>query len=180
MEEYGDFLFQFAYQRVNHKQKAEDLVQETFLAAIKNIETFQGKSSIRTWLTSILKRKIIDYYREKSVHQEEEWVESPFQETGEMAGHWKPEFSPQEWTSNPEDVLHQKEFYQALQDCLSRLPDKMRIAFVLKEIDGESTENICKELGISSSNYWIVMHRARLSLRACLEKNWFLGKESNK
>ncbi|GAB4183767.1 MAG: RNA polymerase factor sigma-70 [Calditrichia bacterium] len=173
VEEHGDYLLRFAMVRVNNKQIAEDLVQDTFFSAIKKVDTFEGKSSVRTWLTAIIRRKIIDYYRKKSTHMEEQLPESPFNVEGEMIGHWRSEFAPQEWQGNPEDAFNQKEFFLILRDCLSHLPDKIRAVFVMKELDQLDSEYICKEMNITSSNYWVLLHRARLGLRQCLEKNWF-------
>ncbi len=177
VEEHGDYLFRFAFARVSNKQVAEDLVQDTFLAAFHARNSFKGNSSVRTWLTAILRRKIIDFYRKRAVRAEEDLPDAPFQESGEMKGHWNPEYAPQEWRGNPEQAFQQREFFEVLQECLQHLSEKTRIAFILKEMEHMETEEICKELDISSSNYWVLMHRARLLLRSCLEKNWFTDRE---
>jgi len=170
--EHGDYLFRFALFRVNNRQAAEDLVQETFLAALKAIDSFKGWSSERTWFTSILKRKIIDRYRKSSADQMTVPLDNEDEDFLEN-GHWNPARAPKDWGSAPDDPLHQHEFMHILKKCISAIPKKIASVFTMKEIEDIKSEQICKELKISSSNLWVMLHRARTQLRRCLELNWF-------
>jgi RNA polymerase sigma-70 factor (ECF subfamily) len=175
---YGDYLFQYAMLRVrNNVELAEDLVQETFLSALKTEAKHEGKSNERTWLIAILKNKIFDHYRrnrndlfEKSDFQNEEFIEQ-----GTQTGAWKPEYAPQDWSGIPDQTYEQKEFISIFQKCFSFLSENIATVFTMREIDGTDTETICKDLGVSSSNVWVMLHRARTALRRCLELNW-IGK----
>lgn len=168
---YGDELFAFARQRVNDRELALDLVQETFLSAIKNKESFRGEMSEKNWLYLILKNKIIDQYRKKK----EKTIDLPSEEEDESYffeknGHWQSAAMPHELASDAE--LLTEEFMKVLQLCKEKLSDVQQSVFNLKFLDDLNAEEICKDLGISSSNYWVIMHRVRLYLRDCLQKNW--------
>lgn len=175
VDAHGDYLFQFAMLRVgNNIQLAEDLVQETLLSALKTEAKHEGKSSERTWLVTILKNKIIDHYRrnknnlfEQSNFQNEEFIEE-----GSQTGAWKQEYSPQDWSGIPDQAYEQNEVMEIFRKCIALLPQNLATVFMLREIDGTDTETICKDLDISSSNVWVMLHRARTSLRRCLELNW--------
>jgi RNA polymerase sigma-70 factor (ECF subfamily) len=171
---HSDFLYNYAITRVNDESLAEDLVQETFVSALKNYQSFKGNSKPSTWLIAILKNKIIDFYRKKVREYHKESLDD-LQSTDDFfdeKGHWKKDNLPGPWKSNSMDELDRIEFYEVLQRCLRRLKDIQRIAFVMKHLDDADTEEICKELGITASNYWVIIHRAKLQLRNCLEKNW--------
>ena len=170
VEQHGDYLFNYCLKRVYSREIAEDLTQETFLAAYRSKDSFEGKSSERTWLVSILKRKIVDFYRKKAVQKEDPEVnfELPFYQSGR----WNPGRVPGNWKKE-EKSLETKEFYDILAYCLSLLPEKWQSTFSLKVMEEISSEKICKELNISKSNLWVILHRARLKLRECLEENWF-------
>jgi RNA polymerase sigma-70 factor (ECF subfamily) len=182
VEEYGDVLFGFAAARVRDPAIAKDLVQETFLAAIKASATFAGRSSERSWLFGILRNKLADYYRRQSREVAITDLESPFPEeqgafgaSGPGKDGWVMNLAPQAWDT-PEESLVSKEFQEVLNTCLSRLPDKIAQVFLLREVDGVTSEEICKDLAVSPNNLWVMLHRARMSLRRCLEVHWF-GKE---
>ena len=178
VDRYGDFLFRFAISRVGNGTLAEDLVQETFLAALKTSSSFAGRSSERTWLVSILKRKIIDHYR-KSWRMVQFPAEGnadagpDFFSDGTQEGGWQPERAPRDWGVNPESSLETKELGEVLVRCLEELPEHMAGAFALREIEGWQAEEICKEFSVSTSNLWVILHRARARLRRCLESKWF-------
>jgi RNA polymerase sigma-70 factor (TIGR02943 family) len=180
VERYGDYLFSYAIVRVNDSSKAEDLVQETFLAGLKARANFRGESSEQTWLTSILKRKIIDTYRRKYTSKElnfgehEETVfDGDFYRSEEpFLGHWLEGKGPNSHSLLPEGKLEQEELMTFISLCISQLPPQMAAAFILKMIDEEDAEFICKELEITASNLWVILHRARLRMRDCLEKKW--------
>lgn len=175
VDRYGDYLFQYALLRLgNDAQLAEDLVQETFLSALKTGSKHEGKSSERTWLVTILKNKIIDHYRRdrKKLFEQSDFQNEEFKEEGPEAGTWKQEYAPQEWGDIPDHAFEQKEFLAVLRACLSGLPQNLASVFTMRELDGQETDTICKELGITSSNVWVMLHRARTALRKCLELNW--------
>jgi RNA polymerase sigma-70 factor (ECF subfamily) len=176
VENYADQLFRYAIVRVSDREVAKDLVQETFLSALQNLDSFRGDSSEKTWLFSIIKNKIIDYYRKRvndktvSLSQAEDSfnLNSYFDEDGE----WKESAKPTSWSESRHDDYRSKEFHETLQRCLARLTAQYRAIFTLKYLDELEFEEICKELTISTSNYWVIMHRAKLMLRRCIEKNW--------
>lgn len=171
---YGDYLFRYAFFRVYETAVAEDLVQETFLAALQSFKNFQHRSSIKTWLTGILKHKIIDHFRKKAKEQQIDDVEphmNKLEDFFDQNGHWK--IKPAKWNADPQKLFDQKEFIKVLHKCLSELPDRQAGAFILREIVGESTKEICKILNISTTNSWVLLHRARMYLRRCLEISWF-------
>ncbi len=173
---HADYLYGFAITRINDNELAKDLVQETFLAALQKVESFAGKSSERTWLTAILKNKIIDVYRKKSsglknidVKEAEDEQEDFFNKDD---GHWTSNSGPKEFGIEDKDVLVSKEFESIMQRCLQKLPVLWMSVFTMKHIDEEPTETICTELRVTQANFWVIIHRAKLNLRACLQKNW--------
>ena len=183
VDSFGDYLYNYALFRTNDKSVSEDLVQDTFLSALKNLDSFNKKSSLKTWLTSILKNKIIDYYRkflkkETSAKDVELYNETEeiFYVTGHWKDYWDIDKDPLIWDSTPEKIVENKQFWEIFQSCLNDLPDQFRAVFVLREMEDENTSVICKELSLSSSNIWVILHRSRKQLRRCLEINWFGGK----
>jgi RNA polymerase sigma-70 factor (ECF subfamily) len=172
---YADYLYSFAIMRLNDEELAKDLVQETFLAALQKIDAFEGKSSERTWLTAILKNKIIDVYRKKSSGLKTTDIREAEQEQDDFFaadGHWKTEHGPKEFGMEDKDHLVSKEFEAVLKKCLQKLPALWMAVFTMKHIEDESTDAICSELKVSASNFWVIIHRAKLNLRACLQRNW--------
>lgn len=171
---HGDYLYNYAYSRVQSKETAEDLVQETFISALKSINSFRGDSSELTWLIAILKRKVIDHYRKLS--RKKETVASqfskPFQDNGDFEGHWILDRAPRDWHVKHDDPMRQEEFIFILEMCIAALPEKWRSVFVLKVMEEIKSEEVCKEIGCSSSNLWVILHRARLQLRECIENRW--------
>ncbi len=178
LERHGDILYRFALARVKSSELAEDLVQDTLVSAIRSIDGFKGKSTVRTWLVQILKNKIIDHARKmsrrKTTSLDEEYSDA-LEGNFTSFGIWNRILS--DWAGNPDEALSQKEFFEALEGCLSGLNDRARTAFTMKVIDGMDSEDICNTLDISTSNLWVVLHRARMSLRDCLEANWFEAKD---
>ena len=174
VDQYGDYLYSFALFRVQNQAAAEDLVQETFVAALQNLRNYKGHASERTWLTAILKNKIIDYLRKQSREQPTDDIERFLNMSEDLfnaAGKWVS--GPGKWSFSPSILYDKKEFWQALRRCLELLPKRMAQAFILREMDGMSHEEICKVLGISSSNSWVVLYRARMGLKKCLGTSWF-------
>lgn len=180
-ELYGDYLFAYAVLRVREESAAEDLVQETFLSAIKANDNFSGKSSVKTWLTGILKHKIYDHFGKNSRFVDLTTDEADFssydymfEREDEWNGHWNDKYAPAEWKSDsPFRQVEENEFRTVFSGCLTGLPERIANAFVMREVDGLDSAEICAVLTISSNNYWTMMHRARLHLRRCLEVNWF-------
>jgi RNA polymerase sigma-70 factor (ECF subfamily) len=185
VERYSDYLYSFAYARLRKEEVAEDLVQDTFFSALRARDTFLANASEKTWLISILKRKIIDHYRKKSTQNELSILDKPIEgEDGSSssdhffgmaagAGHWSEGATPQPWRRDFETSVESDQFYDILKKCITKMPEKTAAAFTLKNFDDMDTEEICKELNISASNFWVMMHRAKLMLRECMEKNWF-------
>lgn len=179
VDQYGDILYRFAVIRVRDPEIAEDLVQETFLSALKAQERFLGRSSEKTWLIGILKHKIIDHFRNRAV---EPPVGDPLAFSTEIdenffdrKGRWK--IPPGKWNGSPEEILKNKDFWQVLHRCLDGLSPNLRQVFTLRELDEMNSEELCKALGISPTNLWVILHRARNALRRCMEKNWFGGND---
>jgi RNA polymerase sigma-70 factor (ECF subfamily) len=180
VERYGDYLYSYALTRVSDPGRAEDLVQETFLAALKAQEGFRGGSTERTWLTSILKRKIIDAYRKRYSSREsalgaaeEAIFDGDFYRSQEpFRGHWLDGRGPNSHSFLPEGKLEQEELVRFINLCIESLQPQLATVFIMRMIDEADTETICKELGITASNLWVMLHRARLRMRDCLEKSW--------
>jgi RNA polymerase sigma-70 factor (ECF subfamily) len=179
VEEHGDYLFGFALARLRDPVKAEDAVQETFLAALK-AGNFAGRSAEKSWLVGILKNKIFDYFRKAGreasftdldFYQDEE--SDRFVGEGAGKGGWIHELGPIEWADNPGAALDNEVFWKTFRECAAKLPAKVSAVFCLREMDGVESKDICKDLNISESNLWVMLHRARMALRRCLETNWF-------
>jgi RNA polymerase sigma-70 factor (ECF subfamily) len=177
LAEHGDYLYRYALARLRDPHLAEDAVQETLLAALAG-SGFAGQASPRTWLTGILKHKIIDQFRRQ---QREVQLETPEEVAAEEPGmeeffledgHWME--PPQAWRE-PGNVMQQNQFLEILQACMDRLPKKLARIFLLREIEENDNEEICKELEISPTNAWVMLYRARMGLRKCLEMNWMGG-----
>ncbi len=173
VDDYADYLFNYAIARVNNSNIAKDLVQETFFAGLKSAKNFQGKSTERTWLVSILKRKIIDHYRKINSKKGQAEVRMSFYDNGENEGNWIEERVPQSWNNEAEKNIENRELKSQIDKCIDNLPEKYAMVFRMKTIQEFETEEICKELDITPSNLWVIIHRARTQLRNCMEKNWF-------
>ncbi len=183
VEEHGDYLFKYALVRLRDPAKAEDMVQETFLAALKGGSRFAGRSAEKSWLVGILKNKICDHFRKASretsftdldFYSDEE--NDRFIPDGIFQGGWIHELGPLEWSPDPGASLDSQAFWKTFHDCSSKLPKNVATVFTLREVDGVESKEICKMLNISENNLWVMLHRARMALRRCLETNWF-GKQ---
>lgn len=180
VDQHGDYLFKYALFRLRDASAAEDVVQETFLAALKAYANFEGRGSEKTWLVGILKHKITDHFRrsvrEAPIGQDES--DGPehdefFARTDGWDEHWNHNYAPSDWHATPAQLLEQGDFWRVFNDCLAPLPQRTASAFTFREVDGLSSEEICSLLSITVNNLWVILHRARLHLRNCLEKNWF-------
>jgi len=174
LESHRTALMRFAILQVRNRDVAEDLIQETLLAAIAQQGSFAGRSAVRTWLTGILRHKIINHInrsgREVTVDMEKaDEMDDLFLPNGRHVE------MPRNW-GTPETILSEKGFFKALEKCVSGLPRTTGEAFLMREVMGCEADEICKELDVSSTNLWVMLHRARLRLRACLESGWFAGK----
>ena len=176
---FADELFRYAMSKTGKLELSEDLVQETFLGGLKAMGSFKGQCSERTWLFTILKFKISDHYRKASnkyevnnslfSFEDHSAIDDYFNEDGD----WVKEAAPKSWGPDASVVMENKELANALNFCIDKLPENQKQLILLKMVEEEETENVCKELNITTTNYWVIIHRAKLQLRACLEKNWF-------
>jgi RNA polymerase sigma-70 factor, ECF subfamily len=164
------YLLRYAALQLRNREAAEDAVQETLLAALAAEKSFAGRSQLRTWLTGILKHKIVDSIRRTSREQpvETEPSADEWDRLFDASGHWRE--PPQDW---PEQALESKQFLAALEQCLAALPARTSQVFLMREHLGFATPDICKELGITATHCWVLLYRARMALRECLQRNWF-------
>lgn len=170
---YSDYLFNYTITRVRDRETAQDLVQDTFMAGLKSMKNFKGEASERTWLVSILKRKIIDYYRKINSKKGQAEVRVNFSQEGDEEGSWLEKKVADPFDKTAEDTIENTELGLAIHECLSKLPQKQADVFKMKTLLGYETEAICNELNITASNLWVIIHRARTGLASCLKENWF-------
>ena len=177
LELYGDYLFRYALIRVRNATLAEDLLQETLLAAFRAKDRFAGESTERSWLIGILKHKILDHFRQLKREQTApvtDVLPPELDDRFDEFGVWKhdPALIPQDWGEDASVLVQRKEFMAVLKQCLGKLPSRSAQAFVLREMEGTDSAQIQETLGVSPSNFWVLLHRARMQLRLCLEQNW--------
>jgi RNA polymerase sigma-70 factor (ECF subfamily) len=176
--QHRDYLYRYALMHLRDASRADDVVQETLLAAVESKDRFSGRSSLRTWLTGILKHKIIDVFRrqareapldvEHDGDPDEEFADLYFNKAD--VNHWHT--FPQNW-GNPERSLEDKRFWEVLDACSKQMPAQIARVFYMREFMGLETDEICKELSITATNCWVMLYRARMNLRQCLETRWF-------
>ena len=179
VEVYGDLLFRHALLRVRDAASAEDLVQETLLAAWRSGERYSGAAPERHWLLGILKHKLADHFRRRargpellSEGQLAELEKHQFESGWLMGGHWATPMAPGAW-ADPARSLEQTEFWRTLYECLAKLPMLAARVFVLREVDQCDGGEICRTMNINQNHLLVLMHRSRLALRRCLELHWF-------
>jgi RNA polymerase sigma-70 factor (ECF subfamily) len=170
-------LLRFAQLQLRNDSLAEDVVSETFLALLEKPDSFEGRSSLRTYATGILKFKIIDVLRQRGreVHiepLEEQSIDDALDALFQKDGHWQD--APAAW-QQPEKALEQTQFFETLQVCVDRLPAKLGRVFMMREWLEQEVDVICSELGITANNCGVMLYRARMQLRECLDRNWFNG-----
>jgi RNA polymerase sigma-70 factor (TIGR02943 family) len=180
VEEHGDLLFRYALSRLRDTAKAEDLVQETFLAALKGGKSFAGRSAEKTWLIGIMKNKIADHFRKMNRETSftdlafyDEQENDNFVADGLSQGSWATDHAPGDWHPEPGANLDNEAFWKVFRECAGKLPKNINTAFCLREIDDIETREVCRILNVSENNLWVMLHRARMALRRCLESNWF-------
>ena len=176
LESHRRALLRYAMAQLRDESHAEDCVQETLSAAIQNAERFSGNSAVRTWLIGILKHKILDHFRRASREHplpvEDETNLDELDVLFKPDGHYVE--NPAAW-ADPEQALSQREFFDVLEACMDRLPKNTALVFRMREVMGVEVEEICKELSITANNCWVLIYRARMALRMCLEQRWFMS-----
>ncbi len=175
VNDYSDTLYGYVVQRVKDTHIAKDLVQDTFLAAWRNVDNYNGEASVKTWLFTILKNKIIDHYRKSSTRLTDELIsrENSSDVFFDDTEHWAEGYYPKNWETNTSSKIESKEFYAILSKCKNKLKDIQSSVFSMKYLDDLSSDEICATLNITAANYWVIIHRAKVQLRTCLETNWF-------
>ncbi len=178
LESHRRYLLRVARLQLRDQDMAEDVVQDTLFAALTGRDGFSGRSSVKTWLTGILKHKIVDVIRQK---KRQPVLESMFEEDTGLDdfdplfrddGGWAA--PPADW-GDPENALSQREFFDIMEFCLEKLPPNTARVFMMREVMELDTDEICKELTITANNLWVILYRARMALRECLDQNWFAG-----
>jgi len=185
IETHRPYLLRYAVSQLRDAELAEEAVQEALVSALESIASFGGRSTLRTWLTSILRFKVIDLQRRAAAERRtlahddgwadgegEAWLDDLFDETG----HWRD--PPQAW-SDPFAALEQHRFWEAFERCLDMLPPMAARVFFRREVLGEETGRICEAEDITAANCWVILHRSRIALRACLGRSWF-GEEPHR
>lgn len=169
-------LLRFARAQLRNEAWAEDAVSETLLAALERPQAFAGQSQLKTWLVGVLKHKLVDQLRRQareatvlSTEDGEDLEESLFDATG----HWRE--APQDW-GDPEAACRQRQFFEVLEACVDHLPAVQGRVFMMREWLELGSDEICKTLGVTTTNLWVLLHRARLRLRECLQQRWFEGR----
>lgn len=174
VEKYADYLYGFAMSRLRDEDVAKDLVQDTFLAGLQRLDGFEGNSKEKTWLTAILKNKIADFYRKRSANSFNVTVSGDELQSffDAKSGHWTEKDYPRAFGLEADNPLMMKEIGSILNECLAKLPGLWFSVFSMKYMDDLASELICTELKLTAANFWVIMHRTKLNLRACLQKNW--------
>lgn len=173
---HADALFSYALTRLRRRQDAEDAVQEALLAAIESRQAFRGESAERTWLIGILRHKIVDHIRRSSRTSEVEPARDDMDGWCGKSDRWL--HPPKHWQGDPQVLSENADFWIQVRMCFSQLTERQAQAFSLRTFDQVPSEEVCKLLGISATNLWIILHRARGRLRQCLESTWFAQEQN--
>jgi RNA polymerase sigma-70 factor (ECF subfamily) len=176
-------MFKFARLQLRDDASAEDAVQEALAGALAGKRQFNNRAQLKTWVFAILKNKIIDIIRERArspgtAISVDEIPEDAYDDLFNEKGFWQEDARPASW-GNPEGSFSSQQFWQIFEICLTRLPENTARVFMMREMLGFDTDEICKELAISSTNCWVVLHRARMGLRLCLDERWFNSENRN-
>lgn len=174
VDQYGTYLYRYAMSRLRDSNAAEEVVQETFLAGVRYADQFAGRGSEQGWLLGILKRKIIDYVRRRvrdnrAAPYEDE--QDPTAQLFDALGNWKN--GAIRWSPAPDEKTESEELHAVVRQCLTTLPKGQADVFVLSVMEEMESDEICRELDITPSNFWVRMHRARLGLARCVSAKWF-------
>lgn len=172
VDRYGDIMYRYTLVRVRDADSAEEIVQNTFVAALRSSQSFEGRSTEKTWLFGILKNKIFDHFRQAKKYMSFDSLPEcePDSSAYQLNGQWKK--VPQDWRIDPEKVAENVELAQVLAGCMEKLSDKFHKIFVLKEVEGYSSNKICNDFNITPTNLWVILHRTRNQLKKCLETHW--------
>lgn len=171
--EYGDYLYRYALLRLRDHATAQDVVQDALLAGVKGLDRFDGRVDVKYWLRGILRNKIVDHIRKSSRMQPVEDIgDYELPDSIKMKWFGIPTSRPEPWAFDIHQAFDQKEFWAIFEKCVQGISGVSQKAFVLKELEGQSTEDICKLLDVTPNNVWVMVHRARASLKKCLETNW--------
>jgi RNA polymerase sigma-70 factor (TIGR02943 family) len=179
VDEHGDCLYRYALTRVRKEEIAEDLVQETLLVAVRTQERFAGRSTERSWLVGILKNKISDHFRKlgrETNFTDLEFFKDEHSDRFDADNYWIHQRGPSNWKPEGEEAMKRAEFWQTMQGCLGKLPERVAQVFMMREMDEVPSKEVCETLNISEANLWVMLHRARMALRQCLEINFFGSK----
>lgn len=175
-------MLRFATLQLGDVHAAEDAVQEALAAALANAGQFSARSALKTWVFGILKNKIVDLLRQRqrlvsasSLLREDE-ADDGLVDLFDVRGMWRPEHRPQPW-HDPEEAVTQQEFWVTFEACLEGLPPNQARIFMMREFLELDTAEICRTAGVTAENLYVLLHRARLRLRECLERRWFAGKD---
>jgi RNA polymerase sigma-70 factor (TIGR02943 family) len=174
VDTYADALFRYALTRLRRRQDAEDAVQETLLAALQGHRQFRGDSAELTWLIGILRNKVVDRIRLATRETQVNLVDDVGETVDEWSGttdHWLR--APKAWRGDPTKLVENGEFWDQVRKCFAGLPERQAQVFALRTFDELEAEDICQQTGLTAANLWVLLHRARGSLRACLEGSWF-------
>ncbi len=167
-------LLKYAGLQLRNTAWAEDAVSETLLAALEKPQAFAGRSQLKTWLVGILKHKLVDQIRKNSRELSTTAASDDGEDLDDLLfsrdGHWRE--TQHDW-GNPEDALRQVDFMKVLEACVEKLPGQQGRLFMMREWLELDSDEICKELAITPTNLWVMLHRARLRLRECLQAGWF-------
>ncbi len=172
VDQFADSLYRYAMAKTGDASVAEDLVQDTFVAAVSRRDSFRNQSAVLTWLLAILKRKVADHYRKQSRHPMEQFSEE--QMSWELdATRRSVELEPKRWSDDPAKICEDREFWKTFNRCVDKLPSKLFDAFILREVNQQSLQEVRELLGASATNLSMRLHRSRMAVRDCLNKNWF-------
>lgn len=178
VHQYTDDMLSWAFYKIGQAEVAEDVVQEAFLSAFNNLDKFEGRSQPKTWLFSILRNKIIDHYRKayrKEYPSDTMTIQQAIQGTDgyfDDNGHWSSSPKGHALWESENHLLDDPEFLEIMKSCMEDLPTQWRLILDAKYIVTNTADEICQEFKITKSNYWQIVHRSKLLLKKCLEKNW--------
>lgn len=167
------YLLKVARRLTSNDALAQDVVQDTLLAAFEKIAQFAGRSSLRTWLTSILKNRLRDAWR-----ADKRWVAPLIKDEDNLEdfdglfasdGHWQSE-ALVHWKT-PESIVSDQQFIKVLDACMAQLPAKTGQVFLMSQVLEMSTDDIVAEMNLAANHIWVLLYRARMTLKLCLEKN---------
>lgn len=172
VDNHSDYLLNYGLSKIQDRDLILDFIQDTFIAALGAIDKFEGRSEPRTWLTSILNRKIIDYWRKKGGQKTDVVSHFFYGENDKSEGHWILDNAPSQQIASVEHKIEAEEQVRELEECLEILPEQWRGIVYAKYMQQKKGEEICNEFEVTSSNFWVIVHRAKLTLRDCLKSKW--------